>query len=211
MNEEVDILKPPHFQPSGIIKSREQALKNGDWIGTFNLWVVRRTPEPAILYQQRSLQKSWAPGMLDLAAAGHYKAGEVLADGLREAEEELGVQYDPNAMTYLGKRLFVDHDTNGYQHNNAIHVFIIEDDAPLDAYTLQQEEVEAICILPIQELLKVHRDETYQFTANALTNKGENTAITVKKESFPYNFDNYHYKMAVLANRYFSGEEDLLY
>lgn len=46
MDEQVDILKPPTFEKSGVVKSREQALDAGDWIGTFNLWIVKRQPVP---------------------------------------------------------------------------------------------------------------------------------------------------------------------
>jgi hypothetical protein len=61
MDEIVDILEPPFFEVSGETKPREQAFADGDWIGTFNLWILSKASEPSILYQQRSLNKSWAP------------------------------------------------------------------------------------------------------------------------------------------------------
>lgn len=45
----------------------------------------------------------------------------------------------------------------------------------------------------------------------ALTAGGDEIDIKVNKSSFPENWDNYHYKIAVLADRYFKGEKDLLY
>ena len=74
--EFVDILKPPDFTKSGIVKTREEALKNGDWTGTFNLCVVQDKPVAAIVYQQKSTDAEWAPGKLGMAAGGHYLAGE---------------------------------------------------------------------------------------------------------------------------------------
>lgn len=100
MDEKLDILQPPLFFPTGEVKSREQAYRDGNWVGTFNLWVVTNTPEPAIVYQQRGPERSWAPNMLDVTAGGHFLSGEKLTDGLREVEEELGKHYSPEQITH---------------------------------------------------------------------------------------------------------------
>ena len=47
--ESVDILTPPTFEKSGIVKLREDAWNNNDWIGTFNLWIVRDIPEASVV------------------------------------------------------------------------------------------------------------------------------------------------------------------
>ena len=210
-DEQVDILQPPLFEPTGEVKGREQAYRDGNWIGTFNLWIVSRDPEPSVVYQQRSPQSTWAPNLLDVTAGGHYEAGEKLADGLREAEEELGKHYSPDQIIPLGKKLYVGANTNGTSKQNVIDIFLIEDSAPLDSYVLQEEEVYALCKCPVRELLKAHRNPSYSFKVKALTAKGEQIDITVNKQSFPENYDNYHYKIAVLADRYFKGEKDLIY
>ena len=75
MDEKVDILLPPAFEPSGIIKTKRQAIADADWIGTFNLWIVQRRPVPALVYQIRSPGSNWAPIMLDVTVGGHYQAG----------------------------------------------------------------------------------------------------------------------------------------
>jgi len=212
MNEEVDILLPPSFEPSGQTKTREQAYRDGDWIGTFNLWIVTSKPEPAIVYQQRSPDRAWAPNLLDVTAGGHFQAGEKLTDGLREVSEELGKQYTPAQIIHLGKKLYVGLNANGTSHNNIVDIYMIEDDATLSSYVLQAEEVYALCACPVRELLKVHKDSRYSFTTKALTAIGDVIAITVSKASFPENYwDDYHYKIAILADRYFKGEQDLLY
>lgn len=209
--EEVDILLPPMFNPSGQIKTRKQAYQDGDWIGTFNLWIVTRVPEPAIIYQQRSPRSTWAPNLLDVSAAGHYKAGEKLTDGLREVDEELGKQYAPGDVTYLGRRLFVGFNTNGTSHNNVVDLFMTEDSTPLAGYKLEEAEVYALCACPVAELLKAHADASYTFTVKARLASGEESEITVSRASFPENWDNYHHKIAILADRYFKGERDLIF
>jgi isopentenyldiphosphate isomerase len=211
MNEQVDILEPPFFQPSGRTKPRGQAHADGDWIGTFNLWIVTRHPKPAIVYQQRSLTKSWAPGLLDVAAGGHYLAGETLADGLREVREELGKDYKPADIRHLGKRMYVGPGTNGRTRNNIVDVYITEDNSPLTSYVLQPEEVTGILHLPIDELLKVHKDRSHSFQATILDTQGKPAKLTITKDSFPHNWDDYHYKMAILAKRYRNNEANLIY
>jgi isopentenyldiphosphate isomerase len=211
MDEEVDILAPPLFKPTGKVKSREQAYRYGDWIGTFNLWIVSNDPEPSIVYQQRSPNSTWAPNLLDVTAGGHFQTGEKLTDGLREVDEELGKHYTPDQVVFLGRKLYVGFNTNGTSHNNIIDVYMVEDDAPLSSYTLEEAEVYALCKCPVRELLKAHHDPNYRFAVKALTAKGNEVTIDVSKSSFPENWDNYHYKIAVLADRYFKGEKDLLY
>jgi isopentenyldiphosphate isomerase len=210
-NERVDVLTPPLFIPSGVVKTREQAYNDGDWVGGFNLWVFTKDPVPSIIYQQRSRQKQWAPGLLDVAAGGHFLAGEKLLDGLREVKEELGKDYAREALHYLGRSLFVIVDVNGRNLNEIVELYMIEDDNPLQSYVLQKEEVAAIFSCPIQEVLRVNREPGYEFTAHGLNNDGAATKLVVNKESFPENWNNYHYKMAVLADRYFKGETELLF
>lgn len=108
--EKVDILTPPTFKKSGEVKPRNQAWANGDWIGTFNLWIVQDDPMPAIIYQQRSSNSSWAPDKLDVTAGGHYQADETIKGGLREVKEELGKDYQFKDLTALGRKLHVSPD-----------------------------------------------------------------------------------------------------
>jgi hypothetical protein len=210
-DEQVDILVSPLFKPSGEIKTREQAHDDGDWIGTFNLWIFTRKPEPSIIYQQRSMQKKWAPGLLDVAAGGHYQAGEKLLDGLREVEEELGKRYAVDQLRYLGRSLFVGTDVKKRRLNEVIDLYMTEDNNPLSSYKLQVEEVNAIFACPVRELLRVNRDAAYSFMVKGLDSAGKATELEVQKRSFPENWNDYHYKMAILADRYFKGEQDLLF
>ena len=211
MDEQVDILQPPDFEPNGIVKTREQAMDDGDWIGTFNLWIVTADPVPSIIYQQRGPDRSWAPNKLDVTAGGHYMAGEKLVDGLREVEEELGRQYDANDMLYLGRKIYVGLDTSGRRKNNVIELYLIQDDNPLTTYRLAENEVYAAVSCPVSELIKVHQGGDYSFVADGLRYDGEQLQTTVTKDSFPHNWDNYHFKIALLADRYFKHEKNLIY
>jgi hypothetical protein len=157
------------------------------------------------------MKKKWAPGLLDVAAAGHYLAGEKLVDGLREVEEELGKHYMPDQVRRLGRSIFVSIDVKKRELHEIVDLYLVEDNAPLSSYRLQEEEVDAILTCPVRELLRVNREEGYSFTAEGLSSSGKPIQIEVNKQSFPVNWNDYHYKMALLADRYFRGETDLLF
>lgn len=211
MDEQVDILQPPNFEPNGVVKTRGQAMDDGDWIGTFNLWIVTTDPVPSIVYQLRGPDRSWAPDKLDVAAGGHYMAGEKLVDGLREVDEELGKQYDAASMIYLGRKLYVGQDTAGKRKSNVIELYLVEDNSPFASYKLEEKEVYAIVSCPVADLIKAHQDDGYSFEAHGLKHDGQDFQTTVTKDSFPENWDNYHFKIALLADRYFKHEKNLLY
>ncbi len=209
--EKVDILKPPSFEKSGIVKTIEQAWNDQDWIGTFNLWIIQNSPVPAIVYQQRSPKSNWAPSKLDVTAGGHYSAGEEIMDGLREVREELGKDYNSSDLVHLGRKLHVSPDTKERMRQNVVEIFMVVDNSPLENYKLQEAEVYAICICPLDELIKAHTKNDYFFIAKGFDNTGQKLEIKVDKESFPYNWDNYHLKIALLAEKLVKGEENLIY
>jgi 8-oxo-dGTP pyrophosphatase MutT (NUDIX family) len=155
VSELVDILSPPDFKKSGVVKPRNLAWEDGDWIGSFNLWIVQDKPEPVIVYQQRSLNSRWEPGKLDITAGGAYKAGEELVDGLREVKEEVGKTYEYDDLTFLGRKLNLSPNVQGIMCHYVAHVFITLDNSPLGSYVLESNEVVALYLCPIDKLLKV--------------------------------------------------------
>jgi isopentenyldiphosphate isomerase len=209
--EEVDILTPPTFEKSGVIKSRKLAIRDGDWIGTFNLWIIQSQPTPSIIYQQRSANSRWAPNKLDVTAGGHYKAGETIYDGLREVHEELGKDYQKDELTYHGRKLNISPNIHGEMTHTVVDIFFVTDNSPLDKFILEKNEVYAIAACPINELLKVHTEQNYSFSVESITNEGQTKEITITKDSFPYNWDNYHFKIALLAERYLNEGNNLIY
>jgi hypothetical protein len=109
------------------VKRRDAVHRDGDWHLAFHLWVVRAD---GVLLQRRARTKDSWPGRLDATAAGHLLAGEAIRDGLREAEEELGVAYAFEALTELGV-----HRVDEVANRELQHVFAVRDERPLDAWT----------------------------------------------------------------------------
>lgn len=209
--EQVDILTPPTFKKSWVVKTLTQAWDDEDWIGTFNLWIIQEDPVPSIVYQMRSPKSSWAPNKLDVTAGGHYSAWEERRDWLREVREELGKDYAYEDIDFIGRKMHVGPDTKGRMRKNIVDIFFVRDNARLDSYVLEEAEVYWICVCPISELLKVHSIEWYGFSTTLLRNDGLEESINVTKNSFPFNWDDYHFKIAVLADRYIRKESFIMY
>ena len=83
--------------------------RDGDWHWCFDCWIIAHdaAARPAVLLQQRSLGKDTWPGRWDISAAGHYRPGETLAEGVRELAEELGIEAQPEQLIRLGVRIAV--------------------------------------------------------------------------------------------------------
>lgn len=118
---------------------RDQVHAEGLWHHVFHCLVVKPS-NAAIVLQERALTKAAFPGKLDLSVTGHLGAGETPLDGVREAEEELGVTVDPDRLHYVGVRLLAD--DNGEGHNRErVHLFFLADDRPLADYDPPSDEV----------------------------------------------------------------------
>jgi isopentenyldiphosphate isomerase len=115
----------------GAPKSRAAVHRDGDWHLAFHLWVAG--PD-GVLLQRRARTKAGWPGGLDATAAGHLLAGETIADGLREADEELGVRFAFDALVTLGVHRVEDPDGEGAINRELQHVFAVRDERPLSAW-----------------------------------------------------------------------------
>ncbi|HEU4976126.1 MAG TPA: NUDIX domain-containing protein [Baekduia sp.] len=127
------------------VKPRAAVHRDGDWHRAFHLWVVSAE---GVLLQRRAPTKAAWPGRLDATAAGHLVAGEDVGDGLREAEEELGIAYALAALVPLGAHRVDDAIGGGGRNREVQHVFAVRDDRSLDAYTqLDAAEVSGLVLV----------------------------------------------------------------
>ena len=134
------------------VERRDVVHRDGLWHRGFHLWVVSRGE---VLLQRRSAAKQTHPGMLDASAAGHIGAGEaVLAGGLREVAEELGVAYPAEALVPLGVRAVCDRvGPDGRLVNRELqHVYVVRDERPLEAWTaLDRVELDGLVALSLAD------------------------------------------------------------
>lgn len=211
--ERVDILTIPDFKKSWIVKTRDQAIQDWDWIWTFTLSIIREAMASglvSILYQVRSPKSWWEPWKLDVAVWWHYQAWEGLEWGLREAKEELWKDYNLNNIIYAGRRLNVSLDTKWRRRNNVVDVSFLVDNSYLNTFFLNESEVYGLCECPINELLRAHQED-YSFDIEVLKHDWTKENKSVSRDSFPQSRDDFHHKVILLADRFVKWDKNLKY
>jgi isopentenyldiphosphate isomerase len=187
------------------VKEREAVHHDGDWHRTFHCWIVYRDGQDYIVVQKRGPDKQFHPNMLDVTAAGHYEAGETIADGVREIQEELGITVLFDHLLPVGGRWAVGRDGN-LVDREFNEVFLLNDDRPLTAYDYQREEVSDLVRIRLDDALALFAGEREAIPAEAL----EAGAITIRQEDFVELADHYTYRVLVLAKRFLNGEKYLV-
>ncbi len=189
----IDVIAPPTFTPTGITKTIDQAIADGEWVGGIHIWIYTRNPEPAVLLQVRSKQARIAPNKLDVTAAGHYDVGEQGLDGLRELREELGIDVSREDCVLWGTRLFADVDSAGRERKFALATYTTElEKIDINHIVPQVGEVEGVFLIPLKPLLKVLNGQQVELAVNGIDDAGQSSTYVVKGDAFYHNPDNYH-------------------
>ncbi|WP_022664328.1 NUDIX hydrolase [Desulfospira joergensenii] len=193
--------------------SRKEVHQKGYWHQTFHCWIIRNTGEEQyILFQRRGPEKKTFPNTLDITAAGHLAAGESKEDGLRELNEELGINAKYENLIYLGIRMSSARVGDKLNQEFA-HVYLLESNIPLEQYKLQADEVGGLVQMKLQDGLDLFsgriekaRITGYQIDDAGITNTVD-TEITIG-EVIP-RIDPYYYKVFIMSERYFEGNKYL--
>jgi isopentenyldiphosphate isomerase len=151
VDELLDILDESG-RPTGEVLEKSEAHRLGLWHRCFHCWMCGSDAAgPYLLLQRRAATKDTWPGYLDITAAGHLSTGEKTLDGLREIEEELGLQVTPERLVPLGTIKIEQQLSAGYDRE--FHdVFLLSDNTPPEKLRLQTEEVESIYRLDLGEV-----------------------------------------------------------
>ncbi|MFD0696987.1 NUDIX domain-containing protein [Paenibacillus sp. GCM10027628] len=144
------------------VAPRSEVHKKGLWHQTFQCWIVSfEKPEPLILLQLRAPDKDLFPSLLDISSAGHLAAGETVREGVRELEEELGLNVHFDDLLACGKFAEEDLISEQLMDREFCHVFIYRCDQPLKDYKLQEDEISGIFAVKVEELDQlVHGQQT---------------------------------------------------
>lgn len=190
------------------VKAREAVHRDGDWHQVFHCWVVgrERSGEEYAVLQIRADDKDMYPGKIDISAAGHLEAGESVADGLREIEEELGLRVKFADLVPLGSRLGIARYRDMIDCQ-ICHVFLYECHLPLYAYNYCKDEIKALLKLPLAAGLRLLAGELDRL--QVATVGYETKRIAIRADDFIPSLDHYALKALILAQRYFAGEKHL--
>lgn len=203
--------------PTGETKARADVHRDGDWHRAVHVWVAgidtaaeRAGSTPFLLMQRRGLAKDTWPGRFDATIGGHLRAGEEIAEALRESEEEIGIVVELGDLRYLGNRLAVNESEPGLRDREIQSVYLLRDERPLTAYRPSPYELAALVKLPLLPLLAFLAGETADLPAESIApGTTEVEPITATHADFIPNVDRYLYRVAIAISLALRGETHL--
>ena len=149
-DELIDILDE-HGNYTGKSCLKSEAHKYGYFHNTVHIWIY--TSDKKILLQKRAPTKKVFPNLWDISVAGHIGAGEdIKTAALREIEEEIGFTITKDELIKIGNRKHQVSHANGIIDNEFHHVFATTLTVPLANLVIQEKEVAAIDLFPLETL-----------------------------------------------------------
>lgn len=141
--------------PTGRTRRRDLVHRYGDWHRAFHCWIVVEAGEGAhsVLLQRRADDKDTWPGTLDVSVGGHYRAGESLADVIREMPEEVGQGAALGDLLPIGRRIYVCDAESGTRDREIQDVFIWRTSLEYGAFRPNPEEVAALELVSVADFL----------------------------------------------------------
>ena len=133
---------------------RDEVHRDGLWHPVFHCLVVRSGAPARVVLQRRAGTKASFARKLDLSATGHLRSGELPVDGVRELNEELGLDVVPGELTPIGTRLLADDGGEG-RNRERVHLFCLRDDRPIDHFTPAADEVASVVEAEVDRLLSL--------------------------------------------------------
>ena len=201
-------------EPTGRTKPRAAVHRDGDWHRAVHVWVAGRDDEtgPFLLMQRRSRAKDTWPGVLDVTVGGHYRAGESLADTLRETEEEIGVTVTLGSLIPLGIRVTAwEEPETGLYDRELQDVFLLLDDRPLVDYRPHPAELAELLRIPLAALIDLQRGNPEPIVVDRIA-PGDVAAqqTTIGSGDFVPTIDRYVLRVALATERVLRGDRDVL-
>ncbi len=148
MDERIDVLDT-RGEKTGHVVWKSEAHRHGLWHRCFHCWIVgpkTASGAPGLFVQRRAAGKDTWPNKLDVTVGGHLRAGELVLDGLREVEEELGLTVAADELIPLGTRRIEKRIPAGLDRE--FHeVFLLARSLSPEDLQLQEEEVAAVLLL----------------------------------------------------------------
>ena len=142
--------------PTGAIKPRGLVHRDGDWHRSFHCWIVSaKSGRPELIMQRRSPDKDTWGGRWDVSVGGHYAAGEGIEGGLREIEEELGIQVALDELTPAARRRDETWHPNSLIDREVQDVFFLRRDLDVGSLRPSPLEVTALASVPADKLSHV--------------------------------------------------------
>jgi isopentenyldiphosphate isomerase len=154
VDEKIDVLDDHGFM-TGEVAWKSEAHRLGLWHRCSHCWIASsETPSGGqyLFVQRRAAEKETWPDRLDVTVGGHLGAGEeALEGGLREIEEELGLQVTAGDLIPLGIRRAELEIPAGIDREFQEVFLLVRSLSPKDL-RLQMEEVAAVALLRLDDV-----------------------------------------------------------
>jgi len=196
-------------RPTGRVKTRAEIHRDGDWHRAIHVWVagVDDRGVPYLTFQRRSPHKDTWPGRYDATVGGHYRAGETLAETVREVEEEIGIIPDLSDLRPLGVRVCANEAQPGIVDREIQDVFLLRDDRPLETFRPNPAELAALVRFPLQTLMPFLAGETGEIDGESFSPRATQAKpITARSDDFIPTVDRYFLRVAIAAQLALRGE-----
>nr|WP_245349938.1 NUDIX domain-containing protein [Cytobacillus eiseniae] len=163
------------------VATRDEVHRIGHWHEAFHCWFFSRKGEEEVIYLQiRSQLKKDYPNLLDITAAGHLLADETIKDGIREIEEEIGVEVSFDALISAGVYKYAVEKGN-FIDKELAHIYLFETDLPLHAFTLQKEEVSGIVQVKLTDFYELWLGEKEEVNVQGFEIENTGNRILLNK------------------------------
>jgi isopentenyldiphosphate isomerase len=210
MPEMIDIYDA-NLCPLGSME-REQAHLTGQWHRTFHCWIVN-TVERSLFFQVRSFISKTHPGKLDISAAGHLTAGETIEDGIREVEEELGIEVRISDLIAAGQRVEVSDKPNGPLNREYQSVFLFPTTKVISDFSPDPEEVAGLASIPIDRGLDLFAERVDSIVVPTVDVSPDGVLVprmrSITKDEFIPRIPRYYMAALILAERVCDGKRDI--
>jgi isopentenyldiphosphate isomerase len=194
---------------TGRVKPRAEVHREGDWHRAVHVWVtgVDDCGAPFLTFQRRSPHKDTWPARYDATVGGHYRAGETLAETLREIEEEIGIVPDPRDLRSLGVRVCANEAQPGIIDREIQDLFLLRDDRPLANFRPNPSELAALVRFSLETLVPFLAGEGSQIDGQSLAPAATRAEpITAGMDDFIPTVDRYFLRIAIAAELVLRGE-----
>jgi isopentenyldiphosphate isomerase len=194
---------------TGRVKPRAEVHRDGDWHRAIHVWVAGLDGQGAafLTFQRRSPHKDTWPARYDATVGGHYRAGETLAETMREIEEEIGIVPDPKELRPLGVRVCANEAQPGVIDREIQDVFLLRDDRPLEDFRPSPAELAALVRFPLKTLVPFLAGEGSQIDGESLAPAAMRVeSITARVDDFIPTVDGYFLRIAIAAEHVLRGE-----
>ena len=196
-------------RPTGEIKPRAAVHRDGDWHRAIHVWIAGRDDdgEPFLIFQRRGSQKDTWPDRFDATVGGHVRAGESLAETLREVDEEIGVAVQGLTLLPLGRRVCANEALEGIIDREIQDVFLLVDERSLTDYRPNPAELSALVRFPLAALIAFLAGEESSLQGESISAGAEaSELVLVGVDDFIPTVDNYSLRIAIAAANVLRGD-----